>query len=128
MNRIMPRFFENSSAATVDIVGMRDEVISYLKKYSSRRQEIIGDLTGVRRESVNAYARNSGLKEPELIQRFYDWMIQDKENKQQLTAEQLKWLVSNARRNLKSVDGDYARNKWERKLEKYLGMQEAIES
>lgn len=113
--------------SSFDILGLRDEtreeIMEYLALHSYRRQEIIGDLVGLRRESICAYAQKRGaLTNVSALQRLYEWMITDRKNGQELDDEQIQSLIALARKNLKKATAEKNEKsiaKWTRKLKKY---------
>ena len=116
---------KNSMCEPVDILSIRDEIIDYLNAHSYRRQEIIADLVGIRRESIWAYIKGRGLTDIGDVQKLYDWMVHDRKNEQTLTRNQVAYLVANAKKQLRESENlppraaKRAVSKWERKLQKY---------
>jgi hypothetical protein len=115
--------------STVDFLASRDEVIDYLRKHSHRRQEIIADLVGMRRESLYAYTTHGvGLTHVEDLQKLHDFIRIDKANQQQITPQQMVWLLRNAQKHLQEAEklpprkAHRAIAKWSAKLRKYRKM------
>jgi hypothetical protein len=111
---------------SIDVLGLRDEIMDYLGTHTYRRQEIIADLVGIRRESLYAYTtKRSGLTHVEDIQRLYNWMVLDRANQQTLTRPQMAWLLRHAQQNLREArqlpprQAKRAVAKWSAKLRKY---------
>ena len=111
---------------TIDLLSLRDEIMDYLGAHSYRRQEIIADLVGIRRESLYAYTtKRSGLTHIEDLQKLHRWMVEDRANRQELTRTQMAWLLKNAQQQLKEAKqlpprtAKRAVAQWTRKLRKY---------
>jgi len=67
------------TAAKTDILAIRNEVISYLARYSNRRQGEIAEAVGVPRELICRIAnRERQIVKVDLLDNLHKWMLKDK--------------------------------------------------